>query len=94
MILFRAILMLQENGVLHKLKTKWWKQKGALNCEVGSSSTVMDPNPDPDCIIWISGSRYGYSNARKVFKKARRKIVRARPRAQWYNSFLMLLTLN
>ena len=31
---FRAILLLQENGVLHKLKTTWWKQKGALNCEV------------------------------------------------------------
>jgi hypothetical protein len=51
--LFRAILMLQENGVLHKLKTKWWKQKGALNCEVSFFSTGMDP--DPGCIIWVSG---------------------------------------
>jgi len=28
----QAILCLQENGVLHKLKNKWWKQKGAKNC--------------------------------------------------------------
>jgi hypothetical protein len=54
MIWFRAILMLQENGVLHKLKTKWWKQKGALNCEVSSFSTIM--YTDPDRIIWVSGS--------------------------------------
>ena len=30
----QAILKLQENGVLHKLKNKWWKQKGAKNCQV------------------------------------------------------------
>ena len=29
-----AILKLQENGFMHKLKTKWWKQKGAKNCKV------------------------------------------------------------
>ena len=29
----QAILQLQENGVLHRLKTKWWKQKGARNCQ-------------------------------------------------------------
>ena len=29
-----AILKLQENGVLHKLKVKWWKQIGAKNCKV------------------------------------------------------------
>ena len=32
--LSQAILQLQENGVLHKLKNKWWKQKGAKNCKV------------------------------------------------------------
>ena len=32
----QAILRLQENGVLHKLKNKWWKQKGAKNCKVSS----------------------------------------------------------
>ena len=25
--------MMQERGVMHKLKTKWWKQKGAKNCK-------------------------------------------------------------
>ena len=30
----QAILKLQENGFLHKLKIKWWKQKGAKNCKV------------------------------------------------------------
>ena len=28
-----AILKLQENGFMHKLRTKWWKQKGAKNCK-------------------------------------------------------------
>ena len=32
--IYQAILCLQENGVLHKLKNKWWKQKGAKNCMV------------------------------------------------------------
>ena len=26
-------MMMQERGVMHKLKTKWWKQKGAKNCK-------------------------------------------------------------
>ena len=30
----QAVLKLQENGVLHKLKNKWWRQKGAKNCKV------------------------------------------------------------
>ena len=30
----QAILKLQENGKLHMLKNKWWKQKGAKNCKV------------------------------------------------------------
>merc|ERR1712025_931935 len=29
----QAILKLQENGVMHKLKIKWWKQRGAKNCQ-------------------------------------------------------------
>ncbi len=61
--------MLQENGVLHKLKTKWWKQKGALNCEVSFSSTGMDP--DPDYIILVSGSWSGSSKAKMLLKKAK-----------------------
>jgi hypothetical protein len=64
MILFRAILMLQENGVLHKLKTKWWKQKGALNCEVSSCSTVIDPHPD----CRVRKSRSGSSKAKMILK--------------------------
>ena len=38
-----AILKLQENGFMHKLKTKWWKQKGAKNCKAmreAASSTA------------------------------------------------------
>ena len=29
-----AILKLQESGFMHKLRIKWWKQKGAKNCKV------------------------------------------------------------
>ena len=38
-----AILKLQESGFMHKLKTKWWKQKGAKNCKAmreAASSTA------------------------------------------------------
>ena len=38
-----AILKLQESGYMHKLKTKWWKQKGAKNCKAmreAASSTA------------------------------------------------------
>ena len=33
-----ALLKLQEGGVLHKLKTRWWKEKGAKNCAVSNKS--------------------------------------------------------
>jgi len=29
----QAILKLQENGVMHKLKNRWWKERGAKNCK-------------------------------------------------------------
>ena len=35
-----AILKLQENGYMHKLKTKWWKQKGAKNCKASFNLQV------------------------------------------------------
>ncbi|XP_069951037.1 glutamate receptor ionotropic, kainate 2 isoform X4 [Cherax quadricarinatus] len=35
-----AVLMLKENGMLHKLKNKWWKQrKGGGHCQREASST-------------------------------------------------------
>lgn len=33
-----AVLKMQEEGTLHKLKTRWWKEKyGGGKCEVGVS---------------------------------------------------------
>ena len=34
-----ALNQLQEGGELHKLKTKWWKQKGGKNCAVSSTKS-------------------------------------------------------
>ena len=32
-LMMMLMVMMQERGVMHKLKTKWWKQKGAKNCK-------------------------------------------------------------
>ena len=56
-----AILKLQENGFMHKLKTKWWKQKGAKNCKVRKlESTASKLNSiflgfEGSCIISSQG---------------------------------------
>lgn len=43
-----AILKLQESGYMHKLKTKWWKQKGAKNCKVTFSLSIARYLPKID----------------------------------------------
>ena len=50
----QAILRLQENGVLHKLKNKWWKQKGAKNCKVALFSFIASLGQRehfPSCLL-------------------------------------------
>ncbi|CAL1283897.1 unnamed protein product [Larinioides sclopetarius] len=37
-----GILKLQEEGVLHTLKNKWWKQKGGGKCTIKQSNTVRE----------------------------------------------------
>ena len=34
----QAILQLQENGVMHRLYNRWWKEKGAKNCKATRSA--------------------------------------------------------
>ena len=34
----QAILKLQENGVMHKLRNRWWKERGAKNCKAMRST--------------------------------------------------------
>ena len=40
-----AILKLQESGFMHKLKTKWWKQKGAKNCKAMREAATSTAKP-------------------------------------------------
>ncbi|GBO31678.1 hypothetical protein AVEN_202030-1, partial [Araneus ventricosus] len=37
-----GILKLQEEGVLHTLKNKWWKQKDGGKCTIKQSNTVRE----------------------------------------------------
>ncbi|CAG2162470.1 unnamed protein product [Oppiella nova] len=40
--LSQAILKLQEDGILHQLKERWWKQKGGGQCIAKSSSSLAE----------------------------------------------------
>lgn len=68
-VLSQAILELQEQGVLTKMKTKWWKEKrGGGACSVSCRSNLLRPHTPPPtfsgtvysvcaCVCGCSGCR-------------------------------------
>ena len=51
-----ALNKLQEDGVLHKLKHKWWKQRGGKNCAVRSAENLQNFKNDQKKAVFRQGT--------------------------------------